>query len=153
MTGVQTCALPICYEEVLGTEGLTGPYLRGDETGIVRPGARRKPSGWLTVKGAEHHNLKGVDVKIPRGVFTCLSGVSGSGKSSFLYDILYKGMRRRLDRDFRERPGRFRALEGADAFENVVLVDQSPIGRTPRAERSEERRVGKECRSRWSPYH
>ena len=121
------------YEEVLGTEGLTGPYLRGDETGIVRPGARRKPSGWLTVKGAEHHNLKGIDVKIPRGVFTCLSGVSGSGKSSFLYDILYKGMRRRLDRDFRERPGRFRALEGADAFENVVLVDQSPIGRTPRS--------------------
>ena len=121
------------YEEVLGTEGLTGPYLRGDATGIVRSGARRKPSGWLTVKGAEHHNLKGIDVKIPRGVFTCLSGVSGSGKSSFLYDILYKGMRRRLDRDFRERPGRFRALEGADAFENVVLVDQSPIGRTPRS--------------------
>ena len=79
------------YEEVLGTEGLTGPYLRGDETGIVRPGARRKPSGWLTVKGAEHHNLKGIDVKIPRGVFTCLSGVSGSGKSSFLYDILTRG--------------------------------------------------------------
>ena len=121
------------YEAVVASNGLTGPYLRGEASGIVRRSERRRPQGWLTVRGAAHHNLKNIDVKIPLGVFTCLCGVSGSGKSSFLYDVLYRGLRRRLDRDFRERPGRFRAIEGAEAFDNVVLVDQSPIGRTPRS--------------------
>ncbi|NLL36791.1 MAG: excinuclease ABC subunit UvrA [Fretibacterium sp.] len=120
------------YDEVLATDGLTGPYLRGEVSGIVRRG-RRKPSGWLTVKGAEHHNLKKITVKIPKGVFTCLCGVSGSGKSSFLYDVLYKGMRCQLDRDFRSRPGKFEALLGVEGFDNIVLVDQTPIGRTPRS--------------------
>ena len=121
------------YEDVLKTQGLTGPYLRGEATGIVRNGGRREPEGWLTVKGAEHHNLKKIDVKIPKGVFTCICGVSGSGKSSFVYDVLYKGMRRQLDRDFRERPGKFKDIIGTKDFDNVVLVDQSPIGRTPRS--------------------
>ncbi len=132
------------YDEVAATNGLTGPYLRGEATGIVRPSGqllnhsgrgagRREPSGWLTVKGAAHHNLKNINVSIPCGVFTCLTGVSGSGKSSFLYDVLYRGLRRKLDRDFRERPGKFNAIEGTEAFDNVVLVDQSPIGRTPRS--------------------
>ena len=132
------------YDEVAATDGLTGPYLRGEATGIVKPSGlllnrsrrgagRREPSDWLTVKGAAHHNLKNIDVNIPCGVFTCLTGVSGSGKSSFLYDVLYKGLRRKLDPDFRERPGKFRSIEGAKAFDNVVLVDQSPIGRTPRS--------------------
>ncbi|MDR3264867.1 MAG: excinuclease ABC subunit UvrA, partial [Synergistaceae bacterium] len=129
------------YEEILATDGLTGPYLRGEATGItLRPGApggtspgKRQPTGWFTVEGAEHHNLKNIDVKLPKGVFTCICGVSGSGKSSFVYDVLYKGMRRILDRDFRERPGRHKAIVGAEDFQNVVLVDQSPIGRTPRS--------------------
>ena len=121
------------YKSVLKTNGRTGKYLRGEETGIVRNKERRKPSGWIKVIGAEHHNLKNIDVKIPVGVFTCISGVSGSGKSSFLYDVLYKGMRRILDSDFRERPGKFNKIEGSEQFDNIVLVDQSPIGRTPRS--------------------
>ena len=121
------------YDEVLKTDGQTAKYLRGEATGIVRQEARRKPSGWFTVRGAAHNNLKNIDVRIPARVFTCISGVSGSGKSSLVYDVLYKGMRRMLDRDFRERPGKFASIEGADMFDNVVLVDQSPIGRTPRS--------------------
>ena len=121
------------YDEVLKTEGKTGKYLRGEESGIVRQESRRKASGWVRVRGAAHNNLKNIDVDIPVGVFTCISGVSGSGKSSFLYDVLYKGMRRILDKDFRERPGKFKAIEGAENFDNIVLVDQSPIGRTPRS--------------------
>ncbi|MBQ7545075.1 MAG: excinuclease ABC subunit UvrA [Synergistaceae bacterium] len=121
------------YDDVLKTDGQTARYLRGEASGIVRPETRRSPSGWFTVKGAAHNNLKHIDVKIPAGVFTCISGVSGSGKSSLVYDVLYKGMRRMLDRDFRERPGKFTSIEGADMFDNIVLVDQSPIGRTPRS--------------------
>ncbi len=121
------------YEQVIKTEGKTGRYLRGEESGIVRQESRRKASGWVRVRGAAHNNLKNIDVDIPVGVFTCISGVSGSGKSSFLYDVLYKGMRRILDKDFRERPGKFKTIEGADNFDNIVLVDQSPIGRTPRS--------------------
>ena len=121
------------YDDVLKTDGQTAKYLRGEASGIVRPEKRRKPSGWFTVKGAAHNNLKNIDVKIPAGVFTCISGVSGSGKSSLVYDVLYKGMRRMLDHDFRERPGKFRAIEGCELFDNIVLVDQSPIGRTPRS--------------------
>ena len=121
------------YDDVLKTDGRTGRYLRGEATGIVMRGSRRTPAGWLTVKGASHNNLKNIDVNIPVGVFSCISGVSGSGKSSFLYDVLYRGLRRMLDRDYRERPGKFRSIEGAEAFDNIVLVDQSPIGRTPRS--------------------
>ena len=121
------------YDDVLKTDGQTARYLRGEAAGIVRQKKRRKPSGWFTVKGAAHHNLKNIDVKIPAGVFTCISGVSGSGKSSLVYDVLYKGMRRMLDHDFRERPGKFAAIEGCELFDNIVLVDQSPIGRTPRS--------------------
>ncbi|MBQ2616748.1 MAG: excinuclease ABC subunit UvrA, partial [Synergistaceae bacterium] len=121
------------YDEVLHSDGKTGKYLRGEETGIVRRGERRKPSGWVHVLGASHHNLKNIDVEIPVGVFTCISGVSGSGKSSLLYDVVYRGMRRIMDRDFRERPGKFRAIEGTENFRNIILVDQSPIGRTPRS--------------------
>ncbi|MBQ3396569.1 MAG: excinuclease ABC subunit UvrA, partial [Synergistaceae bacterium] len=100
---------------------------------IVMKDSRRTPTGWIHVNGAAHNNLKNIDVDIPVGVFTCITGVSGSGKSSFLYDVLYKGMRRILDKDFRERPGKFKSITGANAFDNIVLVDQSPIGRTPRS--------------------
>ncbi|MBQ7214415.1 MAG: excinuclease ABC subunit UvrA [Synergistaceae bacterium] len=121
------------YDDVLRTDGQTAKYLRAEASGIVRKEHRRKPTGWFTVKGAAHNNLKNIDVRIPAGVFACISGVSGSGKSSLVYDVLYKGMRRMLDRDFRERPGKFAAIEGCELFDNVVLVDQSPIGRTPRS--------------------
>ncbi|MBQ8693222.1 MAG: excinuclease ABC subunit UvrA [Synergistaceae bacterium] len=121
------------YEQVLKSNNLTGPYLRGEATGIVRPDKPRVIKNWLEVRGAAHNNLKNIDIKIPVGVFTCLSGVSGSGKSSFLYDVLYKGLRRQLDRDFRERPGKFESIINNDLFNNIVLVDQSPIGRTPRS--------------------
>ncbi|MBQ6737903.1 MAG: excinuclease ABC subunit UvrA, partial [Synergistaceae bacterium] len=121
------------YDEILKSDGKTGKYLRGEATGIVKNKSRRDPKNWIHVIGAAHNNLKNVDIDIPVGVFTCISGVSGSGKSSFLYDVLYKGMRRILDNDFRERPGKFKEIIGADLFDNIVLVDQSPIGRTPRS--------------------
>ncbi len=121
------------YDEFLKTDGMTAKYLRGESTGIVMKESRRKPTAWVHVKGASHNNLKNINVDIPVGVFTCISGVSGSGKSSFLYDVLYKGMRRILDKDYRERPGKFKSITGAEAFDNIVLVDQSPIGRTPRS--------------------
>ena len=121
------------YEEVLKTQGQTAKYLRGESSGIVKKESRRVPLGWLKVLGASHNNLKNLNINIPVGVFTCISGVSGSGKSSFLYDVLYKGLRRILDKDFRERPGKFDSIQGAEFFDNIVLVDQSPIGRTPRS--------------------
>ena len=121
------------YKKFLKTNGLTGKYLRGESSGIVKKESRRIPEKFLIVKGAAHNNLKNINVKIPIGCFTCISGVSGSGKSSFLYEVLYKGMRRILDKDFRERPGKFDSIEGTEFFDNIVLVDQSPIGRTPRS--------------------
>ena len=121
------------YEDVLKTQGQTAKYLRGESSGIVKKESRRVPLGWLKVLGASHNNLKNLNINIPVGVFTCISGVSGSGKSSFLYDVLYKGLRRILDKDFRERPGKFDSIQGAEFFDNIVLVDQSPIGRTPRS--------------------
>ncbi|GHS87513.1 UvrABC system protein A [Synergistales bacterium] len=129
------------YEDVLLTNGLTGPYLRGEATGITPAGTRyagkkatrREPKGFFTVKEAEHHNLKKINVVLPKGVFTCITGVSGSGKSSFVYDVLYKGMRRLMDNDFRERPGKHKEIRDWGSFDNIVLVDQSPIARTPRS--------------------
>ncbi len=121
------------FDEAFLSSRLTGPYLRGERNGIVRAPERRKPKGYVTVRGARHNNLKNVDVSFPTGVFVALTGVSGSGKSSLLYDVLYKGLRRILDRDFRERAGAHRSIEGWEQFKNVILVDQSPIGRTPRS--------------------
>ena len=127
------------YDEVLKSNNLTGPYLRGEATGIERSASSssarpaREIKNWLEVKGAAHNNLKNINVKIPAGVFTCLTGVSGSGKSSFLYEVLYKGLRRKLDKDFRLKPGKFENIIDNNLFDNIVLVDQSPIGRTPRS--------------------
>ena len=120
-------------EEVLNTNALTGPYLRGEVSGCVRRRDVRNTSHWLSLRKVAHHNLKEIDVAIPSRVFSCISGVSGSGKSSLLYDVLYKGMKRILDKDFRERAGKHLGIDGAEQFRNVVLVDQSPIGRTPRS--------------------
>ena len=120
-------------EDAFETHFLTGPFLRGERNGIVRAASPRKPAGYLTVKGARHNNLKGLTAKFPTGLFIAVTGVSGSGKSSLVHDVLYKGLRRHLDRDFRERAGKHTSIEGWEQFKNVILVDQSPIGRTPRS--------------------
>lgn len=112
----------------------TASYLRGESDGVYRPLIeRRKPGGWLQIRGAAENNLKKLNLDIPIGVFAALSGVSGSGKSTVLYEILYKGLRGQFDKDYRERPGKFDSISGYDSLKNIVLVDQSPIGRTPRS--------------------
>jgi len=121
------------YADAVQSNFLTGPYLRGECTGIVRAGKKRISRGLLTIRGACHNNLKKIDVSFPTGLLVTVSGVSGSGKSSLVYDVLYKGLRRLLDKDFRERAGEHKAIEGSEQFRNVVLVDQAPIGRTPRS--------------------
>lgn len=112
---------------------LTGQYLKGEKT-IPVPTKRRTPKAgsWLTILGASEHNLKGINVSIPLGLFVCLTGVSGSGKSTLADEILYKGLKWN-SRDPQGRPGRHTALSGKDAIQDAVLVDQRPIGRTPRA--------------------
>ncbi len=119
----------------LKTEGsLTAPFLNGKASGITKVSLTpRKPENWIKVTGACHNNLKNINVNIPLGVFTCISGVSGSGKSTLTHEVLYKGLKRSLDSDFRERPGKYMTIEGWEVLKNVVLVDQSPIGRTPRS--------------------
>ena len=112
-------------------ESLTGQYLSGRKV-IPVPEKRRKPAGWLTVKGAEEHNLKHIDVRSPLGVLTCVTGVSGSGKSSLVNEILYKHLARKLNRA-KTRPGRFDGMEGLEQLDKIIMIDQSPIGRTPRS--------------------
>ncbi len=110
---------------------LTGKYLKG-ELRIPVPAMRRKPTGFLLVRGAAEHNLKGIDVTIPLGVLVAVTGVSGSGKSTLGVEILYRGLKR-IKGEPEEKPGRFDALEGADAVREVILVDQRPVGKTSRA--------------------
>ncbi len=112
-------------------ESITGKYLSG-ELAIPVPKTRRKPSGWLKIRGAAANNLKHIDVDIPTGVFTCVTGVSGSGKSSLINEILYKRLARDLNRAF-EVPGKHREIRGIDKLDKVINIDQSPIGRTPRS--------------------
>jgi len=111
---------------------LTAKYLR-DELAIPVPAVRRKPSNQrLRILGAAEHNLKDIDVEIPLGMLTCVTGVSGSGKSTFVHDVLYAAMKRSKG-DWDRRVGTHRKLEGAEFITDVVLVDQAPIGRTPRS--------------------
>ena len=112
-------------------ESLTGQYLSGVRR-IPVPVRRRKPTGWLTVRGAKEHNLKNIDVKIPLGVLCCVTGVSGSGKSSLVNEILYKHLAKVLNRA-KTRPGQFDAMEGVEQLDKIICIDQSPIGRTPRS--------------------
>lgn len=112
-------------------ESVTGQYLSG-RLKIPVPEKRRKPAGWLTIHGAAEHNLKNIDVKFPLGVFTCVTGVSGSGKSSLVNEILYKVLADKLNRA-RHIPGKFSSIEGFEALDKVINIDQSPIGRTPRS--------------------
>ncbi|HTP54107.1 MAG TPA: excinuclease ABC subunit UvrA [Thermoplasmata archaeon] len=111
---------------------LTAQFLAGERS-IALPTRRAAPTGrWLTIHGPREHNLKGESIRIPLGLFVVLSGVSGSGKSTILEEILYKAVRRHLGLG-RETPGRHEFIEGIDAIDRVLLIDQSPIGRTPRS--------------------
>jgi excinuclease ABC subunit A len=112
-------------------ESITGAYL-SHRLVIPVPKERKKPSGFLTVKGAREHNLKNIDVAIPLGVFTCITGVSGSGKSSLVNEILYKALAKKLNRA-RTMPGDHDSIEGVEQLDKVINIDQSPIGRTPRS--------------------
>ena len=110
---------------------ITGAYLSG-RLKIPVPTERKKPTGWLTVKGASQNNLKNIDVKFPLGVFTCVTGVSGSGKSSLVNEILYKSLARTLNHA-RTIPGAHKKILGMEQLDKVINIDQSPIGRTPRS--------------------
>ena len=126
---VVACGTP---EEVMNNpDSITGAYLSG-KLKIPVPEARRKPSGWLTVKGAAQNNLKNIDVKFPLGIMTVVTGVSGSGKSSLVNEILYKSLAKNLNRAH-VIPGKHKKILGMDQLDKVIAIDQSPIGRTPRS--------------------
>lgn len=112
-------------------ESITGAYLSG-RIKIPVPAERRLPNGYLTIKGAAENNLKNIDVKIPLGIMTCVTGVSGSGKSSLVNEILYKRLARDLNRA-RMVPGKHKDIQGMELLDKVINIDQSPIGRTPRS--------------------
>ena len=112
-------------------ESITGDYLSGRKE-IPVPETRRKPTGFITVRGARENNLKNIDVQVPLGVVTCITGVSGSGKSSLTNEILYKHLARDLNRA-RCIPGKHDGIEGLEQLDKVIDIDQSPIGRTPRS--------------------
>ena len=119
-------------EEIMQVpESITGAYLSG-RIRIPIPEERRKPTGWLKIVGAQENNLKNIDVKIPLGVMTCVTGVSGSGKSSLVNEILYKYLAKKLNRA-RTIPGKHKKIEGVEQLDKVINIDQSPIGRTPRS--------------------
>ena len=116
---------------IANPESLTGQYLSGAKR-IDVPAERRKPRGFLTIRGAKEHNLKNITAEIPLGVLCCVTGVSGSGKSSLVNEILYKHLARVLNRA-KTRPGRFDGMDGVEQLDKIIMIDQSPIGRTPRS--------------------
>ena len=119
-------------EEIMANpDSITGAYLSGRRK-IPVPESRRTPAGWLTVKGAAENNLKNIRVDFPLGVMTCVTGVSGSGKSSLVNEILYKALARKLNRA-RTIPGSYKEIVGMEQLDKVIAIDQSPIGRTPRS--------------------
>lgn len=119
-------------EEIMKNEkSITGAYLSG-RVKIPVPKVRRKPTGWMKVLGAKEHNLKNINAAFPLGVMTCVTGVSGSGKSSLVNEILYKRLARDLNHA-RLIPGEHRGIEGEELLDKVIDIDQSPIGRTPRS--------------------
>lgn len=129
--GGQLVAMGTAEDLMKNEDSITGAYLSG-KLKISVPLERRKPTGFLTVKGAAENNLKNIDVKIPLGIMTCITGVSGSGKSSLINEILYKRLARDLNRA-RVIPGKHKDILGTDQLDKVINIDQSPIGRTPRS--------------------
>ena len=112
-------------------DSITGQYLSGRKQ-IPVPAERKAPKGWLRILGAREHNLKNIDVAIPLGTLCCVTGVSGSGKSSLVNEIIYKQLAKELNRA-KTYPGKFRAMEGVEQLDKIIMIDQSPIGRTPRS--------------------
>ena len=129
--GGEVVATGTAEEIMQNPRSITGQYLSG-KLKIEVPKTRRKPNGWITVKGASEHNLENIDVRFPLGVFTCVTGVSGSGKSSLVNEILYKTLAKKLNRA-RTIPGRYKSIEGVEQLDKIIAIDQSPIGRTPRS--------------------
>ena len=129
--GGQLVAIGTAEEIMQNPNSITGQYLSG-KIKIPVPEVRRKPTGFLTIRKAAENNLKNIDVKIPLGVMTCVTGVSGSGQSSLVNEILYKSLARKLNRA-RTIPGKHKCIEGVEQLDKVIDIDQSPIGRTPRS--------------------
>ena len=129
--GGQVVAVGTAKQIMKCRESITGAYLSG-RIKIPVPRERRTPTGWLTVRGARENNLKDIDVSFPLGVMTCVTGVSGSGKSSLVNEILYKSLAKKLNRT-RTIPGKHSEIEGAEQLDKIIAIDQSPIGRTPRS--------------------
>ena len=129
--GGELVAIGMAEDLMKNPNSITGKYLSG-ELKIPVPSERRKPTGWLKVVGAKEHNLKNINVNFPLGVMTCVTGVSGSGKSSLVNEILYKRLARDLNRA-RTIPGAHKDIIGMEQLDKVIDIDQSPIGRTPRS--------------------
>ncbi len=129
--GGEVVAIGTAEEIMKNEKSVTGAYLSG-RIQIPVPKERRQPTGWITVRGAAENNLKNIDVSFPLGIMTCVTGVSGSGKSSLVNEILYKELARKLNRA-RTIPGKFKKIEGLEQLGKVISIDQSPIGRTPRS--------------------
>ena len=129
--GGEVVATGIAKDIMKCKESITGQYLSG-KLKIPVPKVRRKPTGFITIKGAKENNLKNIDVSFPLGVMTCVTGVSGSGKSSLVNEILYKSLAKTLNRA-RTIPGKHDKIEGTNQLDKIICIDQSPIGRTPRS--------------------
>ena len=129
--GGEVVAVGTAQEIMANPDSITGAYLSGRKK-IPVPDHRATPSGWLKVTGARENNLKNIDVKIPLGIMTCVTGVSGSGKSSLINEIVYKRLARELNRA-RTIPGKHKDIKGMEQLDKVIAIDQSPIGRTPRS--------------------
>ena len=129
--GGELVAIGTAEEIMENPNSITGQYLSGKKK-IPVPKERRKPTGYLTIRKAAENNLKNIDVKIPLGVMTCVTGVSGSGKSSLVNEVLYKSLARKLNHA-RTIPGKHKCIEGVEQLDKVINIDQSPIGRTPRS--------------------
>ncbi len=129
--GGEIVAVGTAKDIIKNKKSITGAYLSGRES-IPVPEKRSEPTGWIKILGAKENNLKNIDVEIPLGIMTCITGVSGSGKSSLINEILYKHLARDLNRA-RTIPGKHKDIEGIGQLDKVIAIDQSPIGRTPRS--------------------